>query len=453
MKKKILKVVIFIALVVIAVLNSYFFTHLYSLDEIWNYGFALNITEGLVPYKDYNMVVAPLFSYLLSVVLIIFGKKLIVYHILIAVMVVIITYLASKKIKFYAILIYVAMLIYSANGYNTFTLFCLFILLYLLDKEDDKYNDVIIPIIVGIMALTKQTLVLLVIPSLIYSKNKKKTLAVYLTIFFSFLLYLISQNNLLQFFDYCLFGMFEFADKNKLPVFIYVFLEIVMIICLLVTLIRSKLKCKDIFYVLMYQIIALPILDVYHFLLGWCAVVYIIFQSKKTTEYFKNCLFIFLIIVEFYLLFATNTVFTIRDAEYFEHYPEQTFLEGRLVPIITKHYLKEMDDFIKKYPEHKLYVFGNYAYIVKLSLDIPVTKFDLINNGNMGYNGASKYIEEIDKTCFKKECLFIVNDSELNSQLYNQTNKNILMFVKNNYTKIYSSSVFGVYITQDGDVR
>ena len=112
-----------------------------------------------------------------------------------------------------------------------------------------------------------------------------------------------------------------------------------------------------------------------------------------------------------------------------------------------------MDDFIKKYPEHKLYVFGNYAYIVKLSLDIPVTKFDLINNGNMGYNVASKYIEEIDKTCFKKECLFIVNDSELNSQLYNQTNKNILMFVKNNYTKIYSSSVFGVYITQDGDVR
>ena len=77
------------------------------------------------------MVVAPLFSYLLSVVLIIFGKKLIVYHILIAVMVVIITYLASKKIKFYAILIYVAMLIYSANGYNTLHYFvCLFCFIY-----------------------------------------------------------------------------------------------------------------------------------------------------------------------------------------------------------------------------------------------------------------------------------------------------------------------------------
>lgn len=451
MKKQLFKILIFVILVVVAVLNSYFFTHLYSLDEIWNYGFGANIVNGLVPYKDFNMVVTPFFPYLLSVILRIFGKKLIVYHIFIALMVVAITYMASKKIKFYSILIFLALLIYSTNGYNTFTLFCLFILLYLLDMDDDKYNDVIIPIIIGIMALTKQTMVILAIPSLIYSKNKKKTLAVYLVIFLGFLAYLISQNNLIEFLDYCFFAMFEFADKNKLPVYLYVFLEIIVILGLLITLIRSKATRKDIFYVLMYQVIMLPILDVYHFLLGWSAVVYIIFQSNRITEYFKNGLFIFLIIVEIYILFVTNTVFTIRDEEYFEHYPEHTFLSGRLVPIITKQYLVGMEDFIETYPDHKLYVFGNYAYIVKLSLDIPVTKFDLINNGNMGYKGAERYIEEIDDTCITEKCIFIVNDSELNSQLYNQTNKEILMYVRKNYTKIYSSSVFGVYITQEGE--
>ena len=29
-------------------------------DEIWNYGFSYNIATGLIPYKDFNMVITPL---------------------------------------------------------------------------------------------------------------------------------------------------------------------------------------------------------------------------------------------------------------------------------------------------------------------------------------------------------------------------------------------------------
>ena len=64
----------------------------------------------------------------------------------------------------------------------------------------------------------------------------------------------------------------------------------------------------------------------------------------------------------------------------------------------------------------------------------------------MGYHGEIKYIDEIDSKCLKEKCLFIVNESELNCDFYNQTSTEILSYVINNYTKIYSSSVFGVYV-------
>jgi len=65
----------------------------------------------------------------------------------------------------------------------------------------------------------------------------------------------------------------------------------------------------------------------------------------------------------------------------------------------------------------------------------------------MGYNGAIKYIDEMDSYCSVNDCLFIVNDSELKKTDYNQTNQAILLYVTNNYEKIYASSVFGVYIS------
>ena len=128
MKKIILKISVFFLLMCFATIYSYYLTNLYSLDEIWNYGFAKNILDGLIPYKDFNMIIPPLFPYITSFVLKIFGQKLLVYHIFIALLVTCITYLASRKIGFYSILIYISLLIYSSNGYNINTLFLLFIL-------------------------------------------------------------------------------------------------------------------------------------------------------------------------------------------------------------------------------------------------------------------------------------------------------------------------------------
>ena len=50
-------------------------------DEVWNYGFSYNIATGLIPYKDFNMVITPLFPILGALFMITFGKNLVVYHI------------------------------------------------------------------------------------------------------------------------------------------------------------------------------------------------------------------------------------------------------------------------------------------------------------------------------------------------------------------------------------
>lgn len=40
-------------------------------DLFWSYGFSYNIAKGLIPYKDFNMVIGPFYNLLLSIPLLI----------------------------------------------------------------------------------------------------------------------------------------------------------------------------------------------------------------------------------------------------------------------------------------------------------------------------------------------------------------------------------------------
>lgn len=444
LKKNILTIVIFVLLAIIATIYPYFFTNLATLDEIWVYGFAKNILDGLIPYKDFSMIIPPLFPTILSGILFIFGEKLIVYYAIIGIIVSSITYLAFKKIGLNAIIIFLLLLVYSTNGYNTFTLLLLMLLLSILDKKT-KQLDIIIPIIISFMILSKQTMALLVIPSLFYSKNKKKTLITYITIFLALILYLLINNNIMEFIDYCILGMFEFTEKNSISVFVYLIIEIAICVILFYTLIKSKGKRKDAFYVLMYQIITFPIVDISHFILAVTPSIYLLFQETKLTKFYRISASVALITIACSLLFISNYTTTFQVRNLLGYSTENNFLNNKLIATSTNIYINQMDNFIKKFPNDNLYILGNYSYLVKLSLDIPINKFDLINNGNMGYDGARKYIKEIKETCQKEECLFIVNEKELKKEDFIQTNYEILKFVTTEYPKIYSASAFGVY--------
>ena len=439
MKNKILKILGFIALIVITVVYTYRVRYIVD-DEIFNYGFAKNIIDGLVPYKDFNMIIPPLFAYITALVLKIFGQKLIVYHILTALIIISISYISSKKIGKSAFIIYLFLLIYPYTGYNMFALLLFFILLNL--KEDDKKNYYLEPIIISLMILTKHTLGLLVIPSLIYSKKRLKTFLVYVISFLILLLYLIINNNIFEFIDYCILGMFSFTSNNGTTSINFLFiLEIIIIVALIYKLI--KYKRKEYFYILVFQIITFPIVNYVHFMISFIPVVYLIIKENKKNFYFNW--FSGVIAISFFITFTFMCTKDIKEYG-LEPYKEKNFMEGRLVQFVVDDYIDIIEEYVNKYEEYTPYIFSNLAYQIKLNLDYPITKFDLINDGNMGYKGGKGYIKEFDKYCKKNKCIFFVNELEIKAEENHQTNQDILLHVKNNYRKIHASNMFNIYI-------
>ena len=67
-------------------------------DEIWNYGFAYNIATGLIPYKDFNMVVTPLFPIMSALFMKILGINIVTFHIFNAIICTTIFYYMKKHI-------------------------------------------------------------------------------------------------------------------------------------------------------------------------------------------------------------------------------------------------------------------------------------------------------------------------------------------------------------------
>lgn len=434
--KKYLKVIIFIVLISITVGYIYYIRPLVD-DELFNYGFAKNILDGLIPYKDFNMIIPPLFHYLLVPLLAIFGKRLIIYHIVIAFFITTITFISYKKIGKCAIIIYILLLIYPYTGYN---MFCLFLLFILLEQNDNKYYLIIESIIISCMFLSKQTLGLLVIPSIIFSKNKKKTILIYLTSICMFLLYLIINNNIYEFFDYCLFGMLDFANKNNTGISFLFIVECILIIVL--TALAIKTKRKDLWFVLVFQIITFPIVNYYHFIISFIPIVYLCLS-----KFYKN-IGVFILgttaVLSFFI--SLNFMISFTDRHYLHNYDIDNFMKGRVTFRITSSYVFQVKEKLETYKEYRPYILGNFSYLIKLNNDFPINKYDIINNGNLGYNGQKKYLTEIDDYCKKEKCIFVMMDEEIVTKRKTQTNREILKYVQKEYKKVYNSNVFSVYI-------
>ena len=154
MEKKIINILIEILLFVfiLAIMLGLILKNpIYNLDEIWNYNFAHEIVRGLIPYKDINMVITPLFPYLIAGLLKIFGDELIVFRVIEALLmtsIFFITYKILNKIqgkKLYSI-ISVLIIIelykdYIALDYNFLCLFFVLIIILIEINQIDKNNN------------------------------------------------------------------------------------------------------------------------------------------------------------------------------------------------------------------------------------------------------------------------------------------------------------------------
>lgn len=437
MKKYVKYIIIFIAIV-----SFNLFVYPLDLDEIWCYGFSHNIYSGLIPYKDFNMIVTPFYAFLISIPFHLFGSNILVFHVFQA-------FLLTLGFKFLFDLIgrktwilFLFIFIPITNffpGYNLFLFFLLIILIWLEEKSNYKYKDYIIGTIIGISILTKQSVgVFFIIPSLFYIKDKKRIIKRMICAFipcFIFLIYLILTRSLSNFIDLCFLGLFDFTTENGRTFTLGFYLTVILFILTIYFMIKDKKKIIYC-YTLCFYSMAIPLFDAKHFGLVFLIFLFNIFYCKDikiniSYELFALCslLGVSILICFFYYKFDISYPNNISKFEY-------RLIEKNNISITL-----DVSSYIKNNKDKEFMFLDINGYYFKLINDIPITYLDMFNKGNFGYNGSEKMLNRVKNS---KNTLFFVDSHELLRG--NQSDKKVIKYVIKHGKKIDSVSVYDVYI-------
>ena len=409
-------------------------------DEIWNYGFAHNIYSGLIPYKDFNMIIPPLFAFSILPFFYLFGDSLLVFHLYSSLITGLLILFMYFKIEKKAFLIYPILMFGYLPSYNLFCVF-LFTILMFMDDSKIKQKDLVMGFIVSLMFLTKQTIgVCMIIPVLFYSKKRLKTFTGFLIPILVFIIYLLCSNSFYEFIDYCFLGMFSFTSSNGS---INGHIIIILLLCIfcIFKLIIGKFKNRYYFYALMFQVIILPTGSYYHFYVSLSVLVYAILIDNNISLK----MFIYLLLYLYGTLIAINFANGIRNGIEFNPIKEGRYY-GRNANEITYYYLDEYKkclDYSNGLGYDHLFVFSKSAYFLKIKNEQVINKFDLINNGNMGYKAHNGYISDIESMCADDNCIFIVE--KYDDVTIGQTNSDLLNYPEEHYNLKKVCSVFWVY--------
>ncbi len=431
---------IFIISFIITFIYSFFF-YAISCDEIWNYGFAYNINIGLIMYRDFNMVITPLYPLLASLFINLFGNYLYSMSIFNSIICAAIVCLMYKKIKFKAFIIFPILLNFIQLGYNLFALFLTVLILCLCDSNI-KYIDIMLGLLVSFIFLTKQNIgFVYLVPLIFYSKNFKaflKRIISFLIPILFLILYLYNNNALYDFIDYCFLGLFDFGKCNL--IWYLLPLWIPCIVYLLFRLFKSKFKDEECFYVLCFHVITYPLFDLNHFVISFSLFLYYLLKRINLIKIKQVLYFVLSIYSLIFLSISTFNQFVFETNN-------KTFLYGRIIEIYVDDGISSIEEYISSNSSlydndyNNLYIFVDVAYLIKLDMDIQINRYDLINNGNMGYKGEFKIINELEDRCTTNKCVFVLSRTVVDNQL----NEDILNYVKNNYNKIDSVNIFDIY--------
>lgn len=394
-----------------------------SYDDIWNYGFSYNIAHGLIPYKDFNMILTPLYPIIMSLFLKI-KSSICIFYLVNAIINTVMYYLIRKEKGNSAILFIFLMLLFCPIGYNVFILFLFIMLIYF---ENNNYSPVLIGMIASLAVLTKQSVFPFLTVALILGSDKKSIkyrLLGYLIPFIMFYLYLLMNSAVYEFIDYCFLGLKNFGENNFLiRSFWLLSVYIILNLYIIYLLFKSKLKNKELMYILSLQILAFPIFEISH--ASYCFLIILFYFLGKFKLNFNFQLLFILIL----LFIPITPIITLHSQISFNHKLDLFQFRPFYKNIDADIY--ECINEINQTDYDELYIFDSAAYIIKLEMDLKINKYDLINNGNMGSGGAKKYIEEVSKNCGDKKCLIVLRNYL--PPKGDQLNIEILEYVKDNY--------------------
>ena len=142
------------------------------------------------------------------------------------------------------------------------------------------------------------------------------------------------------------------------------------------------------------------------------------------------------------LFFITNVGFNITYPNHYNNF-EIRFMHNSNGEFEIR---DKINSFIKKNKNKEIVLLSSEAYFYKITNNMKITYFDLLNKGNSGYNGTKKMIDRVKK--LPDETLFIISydeyakEDKLNRQ---QINKDIMKYVIDNGEEIERYEGFRIY--------
>lgn len=413
----------------------------FDLDEIWNYGFMHSMYSGLVPYRDFNMVVTPFFPLLFSLPFHLFGSNLLVVNVCQSLLIVLTYVLLEKLIGDKANILLLLMFFNYDMMYASYNYFIFFLFLSLLYLEKNKSNDYVIGIAIGLAVLTKQSVGgLLAIVSLYYvfkekdfKKLVKRVIGAMLPVGL-FLIYLAVTGAFADFVNLCILGLFDFGTNNYVGVRALV-LGYILLIGVVIYFIVKRRNSIDKYYVLAFSTIAIPMFDYFHIKFFVLALLILVVEKINIKKINLNLLLygsmIGIVFINLIVSVDGDMVYP-NSIKHFEY------------RYISSKHIKEtqlVSEKLKDYSDRELLLLFEQSYYYKISNDFPINHFDLINTGNWGYKGSEKLLKELKK---KKDAVFVIN--RLSYEGTRQTDKTALNYVLKNCKKIDEIYGFEFYI-------
>ena len=493
LKKKLLKNLIVFALFFLSISFFIFNRSINNFDELWNFNFALNISNGLVPYRDFNMLQTPFLPVISGILMKIVGKELLITRFLGALLsagIVFISYKIFERLKVnsvYSISILMFLVYIYRNyfilDYNFLNLFIILMIIYreiinCSNKSSDFFYDFSIGLMLGTSILTKQSTGIIIsfiacTYKMFYIKSKEdffiflksaisRAFGILVPILI-FAVYLLKNRALYYFIDYAILGVKTFSnsiryislvDQEKIVAVTSILIPIFFIVEIIFSVInKNKINSVFLFYSISSMIVIYPISDSIHFLIGampsFIFFSYFIYSvlakiydeeknnSKETVILVKLlnefAVFIFIYISIFNGYRAVEKLYSERIYRDLAHFRGIYMNEDEVQEI------KSVENYILNNSD--VLILDAYAAIYTIPIDKYDKNYSLFLKGNLGSRGEEGVIDDLEE--LNSDYKFLVRKDEYSRNW--QTPEKVISYVKNNYTKKGEIEIFDIY--------
>lgn len=458
-----------------------------DMDFYWNYNVSLQITKGLIPYRDISLIV-PFLYHLLGSLFLNFNSHAISFCFYLSLLMVFDSFIIAKiteslsnekdKNNLFILSYSLAIILLTKSIFEYNSLAILFLLLIIFCElfiKNNQYKELYIGILVGLSILSKQSvglIILLVSIFKVFLFNNKKIkclimrllgMTIPLSFFFCYLLF---TDSLDSFFSYTLFGLKEFNNEvsfftflnslNKIHIkFLYSILFILLIAIIIyefLSFFKEKDKSKKI--VFLYSLASFscfyPRRDGIHFIylitpfiilisiFLYSFIKLFIFKIQIKKVYFVKYALFFLLIVYFLLPFS-NYLFYSRDSAIFNS--DYKYYEGLLVKKSIKEKLDSISKFISD-SEFDVIILDYSGAFYHINLDKYYKDYDVFMRGNFGFDGENRLIEDIKNS---DNTIYLIHNSISYDDGMAQTPKKVIDYVMANFINDGNILEFNIY--------